>query len=151
MMLQVWYPAEPDSSMTRAPYFDQLDIAASVLAERLNLPSFFLGHVDLVETHDAFAPSELFNIEKLGLCGKGEGAKLLEDGVTEIGGKIPVNPSGGLMSRGHPIGPTTLAQVAEIVWQLRGQAGPRQIPDAKIGMAHTLGAGPNCSVIILKR
>lgn len=107
--------------------------------------------LDLIETHDAFASAEMKHYESLGLCKKGEGARLIDEGVTEIDGKIPVNPSGGLMSRGHPIGPTALAQVAEIVWQLRGQAGPRQIEKAKVGLAHTLGAGPNCSVIILKR
>lgn len=107
--------------------------------------------LDLVETHDAFASAEIVHYENLGLCNRGEGARLLDEGRTEIGGRIPVNPSGGLMSRGHPIGPTALAQVAEIVWQLRGRAGPRQIHEPKIGLAHTLGGGPNCSVIILKR
>jgi acetyl-CoA acetyltransferase len=107
--------------------------------------------LDLIETHDAFASAELKHYESLGLCGKGEGARLIDEGITRIGGKIPVNPSGGLMSRGHPVGATGLAQVAEIVWQLRGEAGPRQIEKPKIGLAHTLGAGPNCSVIILKR
>jgi acetyl-CoA acetyltransferase len=107
--------------------------------------------LNLIETHDAFASAEIKHYESLGLCREGEGGRLIDEGVTRIEGRIPVNPSGGLMSRGHPVGPTTLAQVAEIVWQLRGQAGPRQIEKANIGLAHTLGGGPNCSVIILKR
>jgi acetyl-CoA acetyltransferase len=106
--------------------------------------------LDLVETHDAFASAEISHYERLGLCGKGEGGRLIDEGVTAINGKIPVNPSGGLMSRGHPVGATALAQAAEIVWQLRGEAGPRQIPHARVGLAHTLGGGPNCSIIILK-
>jgi acetyl-CoA acetyltransferase len=107
--------------------------------------------LDLIETHDAFASAELIHYERLGLCGKGEGGRLIDEGVTAIGGKIPVNPSGGLMSRGHPVGATALGQVAEIVWQLRGEAGQRQVPNARIGLGHTLGGGPNCSIIILKR
>jgi acetyl-CoA acyltransferase len=70
--------------------------------------------------------------------------------VFDINGKFPVNTSGGLMSRGHPLGATGLAQIAEIVWQLRGEAGPRQVKGVRIGMCHTMGAGPNCAITILK-
>lgn len=83
--------------------------------------------LDVVEVHDAFAPAELQAYEEIGLCGDGEGIRLIDEGRTEIGGDIPVNTSGGLASKGHPVGATGLAQIAEVVWQLRGEAGPRQI------------------------
>lgn len=83
--------------------------------------------IDVIEVHDAFAPAELQGYEELGLCGDGEGIRLISEGKTEIGGEIPVNTSGGLASKGHPVGATGLAQIAEVVWQLRGEARPRQI------------------------
>jgi acetyl-CoA acetyltransferase len=97
--------------------------------------------LDVIELHDASAPAELMEYEELGLCKVGEGGKLLEDGVTEITGKTPVNPSGGLLSKGHPIGATGCAQLTEIVWQLRGDAGDRQVKDgkAKVGMTQNGG------------
>jgi len=106
--------------------------------------------IDVAEVYDPMAPIELISIERLGICEKGEAPHLLEKGVFNINGRKPVNTSGGLMSRGHPLGATGLAQIAEIIWQLRGEAGPRQINKAKVGLCHTMGAGPNCSVIILK-
>lgn len=109
--------------------------------------------LDVVELHDCFTIAELCHYEGLGLCQEGEGKELLISGATEIGGKIPVNPSGGLLSRGHPVGATGLAQVAEITWQLRGQAGQRQVEKAKAGLTHTLGGGGGmaCAVTILTR
>ena len=97
--------------------------------------------VDVIELHDASAPAELMEYEELGLCKVGEGGKLIEDGVTALTGKIPVNPSGGLLSKGHPIGATGCAQLTEIVWQLRGQCGDRQVKngEAKIGMTQNGG------------
>ena len=95
--------------------------------------------VDVCELHDAFAVNELQHYVELGFCKRGEEARLIEDGVTEIGGKLPVNSSGGLLSKGHPISASGIAQVAEIVWQLRGQAGKRQVADAKVGLAHVAG------------
>ena len=95
--------------------------------------------VDVAEVHDAVAPSELYHYEDLGLCGKGEGAALIEAGRTRITGDIPVNTSGGLAARGHPVAATGLAQVAEIVWQLRGEAGPRQVADPKVGLVENTG------------
>jgi acetyl-CoA acetyltransferase len=83
--------------------------------------------IDTIEVHDAFAPAELTAYEEIGLCADGEGIRLIEEGKTEIGGEIPVNTSGGLASKGHPVGATGLAQIAEVVWQLRGAAGPRQV------------------------
>ncbi|QSB49934.1 thiolase family protein [Parageobacillus toebii] len=96
--------------------------------------------VQVAEVHDAAAPGELWAYEHLGLCAPGDGARLVESGATEIGGRIPVNPSGGLIAKGHPVGATGIAQIAEIVWQLRGQAGKRQIPgQAKVGLTHNAG------------
>lgn len=98
-------------------------------------------NIDVIELHDASAPAELMEYEELGLCKVGEGGKLIDDGVTALNGKIPVNPSGGLLSKGHPIGATGCAQLTEIVWQLRGQAGDRQVKggDAKIGLTQNGG------------
>jgi acetyl-CoA acyltransferase len=96
--------------------------------------------VQVAEVHDAAAPGELWAYEHLGLCAPGDGARLVESGATEIGGRIPVNPSGGLIAKGHPVGATGIAQIAEIVWHLRGQAGKRQIPgQAKVGLTHNAG------------
>ena len=106
--------------------------------------------IDVLQAYDAMSPVELWDIEKLGFCKPGEAPRLLRDGYFDIGGKLPVNTDGGLMGRGHPMGATGLAQVYEIVLQLRGEAGPRQVPKAKMGMAHSQGAGPNSVVTILK-
>lgn len=110
--------------------------------------------IDLVECHDAFTISEILHYEALGLCPEGEGGRFAEQGHSALGGRVPVNPSGGLLSRGHPVGATGVAQVIEVVQQLKGQAGPRQIPGAKIGLAHCMGgdkAGDtkSCTVAIL--
>src|SRR4030042_3780799 len=95
--------------------------------------------IDVSKITDAFAANELQHYVELGFCKRGEEVRLLEDGVTGLDGKLPVNPSGGLLSKGHPLSATGVAQIAEIVWQLRGQAGSNQIAGAKIGLAHTLG------------
>lgn len=97
--------------------------------------------VDVAEVHDAFTIAELLYYEALGFCDKGDAAKLLEDGETSLGGRIPVNASGGLLSKGHPIGATGTAQIAEIVRQLRGQCGDRQVKGAKVGLTHCTGGG----------
>ena len=97
--------------------------------------------VDVAEVHDAFTIAELLYYEALGFCDKGDAAKLLEDGETSLGGRIPVNASGGLLSKGHPIGATGTAQIAEIVRQLRGQCGDRQVEGAKVGLTHCTGGG----------
>jgi acetyl-CoA acetyltransferase len=96
--------------------------------------------IGVAEVHDAMAPVELLIYEQLGLCAPGEGPRLVASGETALGGARPVNPSGGLTARGHPVGATGLAQVAEIVWQLRGQAGARQVdPTPRVGLAHNQG------------
>jgi acetyl-CoA acyltransferase len=95
--------------------------------------------LDVVEVHDAAAPAELMVYEELGLCGRGEGPKLLASGATRLGGRQPVNPSGGLLSKGHPIGATGIGQIVEVVWQLRGQAGDRQVDGARVGLTENGG------------
>ena len=97
--------------------------------------------VDLAEVHDAFAIAELLYYEALGFCARGDAAKLLEDGDSSLGGRIPVNPSGGLLAKGHPIGATGVAQIVEIVRQLRGHCGDRQVEGAKVGLTHCTGGG----------
>ena len=95
--------------------------------------------IDVCELHDAFAVNELMHYVELGFCKRGEEVRLLKDGVTELEGKLPVNPSGGLLSKGHPISASGVAQIVEIVWQLRNQAGERQVANAKVGLAHVIG------------
>jgi acetyl-CoA acyltransferase len=96
--------------------------------------------LDAIELHDAMAPAELMLYERLGLCAPGEGPRLIDEHVTTLDGPIPVNPSGGLCSRGHPVGATGLLQICELVWQMRGEAGPRQIePSPKVTMAQNQG------------
>jgi acetyl-CoA acyltransferase len=95
--------------------------------------------INVVECHDAFTISEILHYEALGLCPPGEGGRLVDDGVVTLGGSVPVNPSGGLLSRGHPVGATGVAQIVEVVTQLRHEAGPRQVERARVGLAHCMG------------
>jgi benzoylsuccinyl-CoA thiolase BbsB subunit len=97
--------------------------------------------VDVAEVHDAFSIAELLYYEAFGFCDRGDAGRFIESGATQIGGKIAVNPSGGLLAKGHPIGATGAAQVVEIVRQLRGQCGPRQQEGAKVGLSHATGGG----------
>jgi acetyl-CoA C-acetyltransferase len=92
--------------------------------------------VDLAEVHDCFAIAELIAYEELGFCDKGEGGRFVEKGRSDHGGEVVVNPRGGLIGCGHPLGATGVAQAAEVFVQLRGEAGPRQVPDAEIGLTH---------------
>ncbi|MGW2026274.1 lipid-transfer protein [Streptomyces decoyicus] len=107
--------------------------------------------VDVIELHDCFSVNELLTYEALGMCADGESGKLVADGVTTYGGRWVVNPSGGLISKGHPLGATGLAQTAELVWQLRGTAGERQVPGARVGLAHNIGLGGAAVVTLLRR
>jgi acetyl-CoA acetyltransferase len=95
--------------------------------------------INVAEVHDASAPAELVICEELEFCQPGEGGKLIDDGVTTITGRLPVNPSGGLLSKGHPVGATGVAQISEIFWQLRGEAGKRQVANAKVGLTENGG------------
>lgn len=107
--------------------------------------------LNVVELQDTDSASEIIYSEELGLCARGEGGRLLDEGATEIGGRIPINPSGGLLSKGEPLGASALAQVAEVVWQLREEAGARQVKDARVGLTHVYGALGNCAVSVLQR
>jgi sterol carrier protein 2 len=107
--------------------------------------------VDVVELHDCFTPNEIITYEALGLCPVGGAEKFIEDGDNTYGGKVVTNPSGGLLSKGHPLGATGLAQTAEIVWHLRGEAGERQVEGAKVGLQHNVGIGGACVVSVLRR
>jgi acetyl-CoA acetyltransferase len=99
--------------------------------------------VDVVEMHDCFTIAEIVRMEGLGLIPYGQGAAWTADGHTSIGGSLPVNPSGGLLSRGHPVGATGAAQVCELTWQLRGTAGARQVTGARVGLAYCKGGTVN--------
>lgn len=107
--------------------------------------------VDVIELHDCFSTNELITYEGLGMCAEGEGEKLVEDEATTFGGRWVVNPSGGLLSKGHPLGATGLAQCAELVWQLRGQAEKRQVENARVALQHNLGLGGACVVALYTR
>ncbi|MGW4140594.1 lipid-transfer protein [Streptomyces mirabilis] len=109
-----------------------------------------IDDVDVVELHDCFSINELLTYEALGMCEEGESGELVESGATTYGGRWVVNPSGGLISKGHPLGATGIAQVAELVWQLRGEAGPRQVSGARIGLAHNIGLGGAAVVTLLR-
>ncbi|MFC4372868.1 lipid-transfer protein [Nocardia halotolerans] len=97
--------------------------------------------IDVIELHDCFSTNELLTYEALGLCAPGEGGRLVDDNATTYGGKWVVNPSGGLISKGHPLGATGLAQCSELTWQLRGDADARQVADARIALQHNIGLG----------
>ena len=107
--------------------------------------------LDVVECQDTDAARELLSYEELGLCEHGDQGRLIDDGATALGGRLPVNPSGGLLSKGEPLGASALGQVVELTRQLRGTAGPRQVDGARVALAHTVGRGANASVTILTR
>ena len=106
--------------------------------------------LDLVELHDCFATAELVHYENLGLCKDGEAGRLIDEKETYLGGRIPVNVSGGLLSKGHPIGATGVANVYEVTTHLRGEAGARQVENAKVGLAQVIGLGSTCGIHILE-
>jgi len=105
--------------------------------------------VDLVELHDCFATAELLHYENLGLCGDGEAGRMIDEGETAHGGRVPVNVSGGLLSKGHPLGATGVANIFEVTQHLRGRAGDRQVEGAKVGLAHVIGLGSACTINVL--
>ncbi|MCY4143364.1 MAG: thiolase family protein [Gammaproteobacteria bacterium] len=106
--------------------------------------------VDLVELHDCFATAEILHYENLGLCDDGEAGRLIDEGDVELGGRVPVNVSGGLLSKGHPLGATGIANIYEVSTHLRGEAGPRQVEGARIGLTHVIGLGSACGIHILE-
>jgi len=107
--------------------------------------------IDLVELHDCFATAEILHYENLGLCGDGEAGRMIDDGDSALGGRVPVNVSGGLLSKGHPLGATGIANIYEVSQHLRGEAGKRQVEGARIGMTHVIGLGSACGIHILEK
>ena len=120
--------------------------AAKVAYERAGVGP---DDLDLIELHDCFATAELLHYENLGLCKEGEAGRAVDEGWFEHGGRTPVNVSGGLLSKGHPLGATGVANIYEVVTHLRGEAGDRQVANAKVGMAHVIGLGSACTIHIL--
>ncbi|MBI4590476.1 MAG: thiolase family protein [Candidatus Rokubacteria bacterium] len=131
--------SELRSGAFRSGAGEELSTAARTVRAAYEQAGVGPEEIDLVECHDATAPGELLYYEDLGFCKPGEAGRLLDEGATTIGGRIPFNPSGGLTSRGHPVGATGLAQIAEAVWQLRGQAGPRQVQGARVALTQNSG------------
>lgn len=111
--------------------------------------------INLIELHDCFATAEIVHYENLGICKDGEAGRLISDGETRLGGRIPVNVSGGLLSKGHPLGATGIANIYEISTHLRGEAGARQVEGARLGLTHVVGGGPGagtaCAIHILEK
>lgn len=107
--------------------------------------------LDLIELHDCFATAEILHYENLGLCADGAAGRLIDAGETALGGRIPVNVSGGLLSRGHPLGATGIANIYEVTTHLRGEAGKRQVANARLGLTHVIGLGSACAVHILEQ
>lgn len=127
--------------------FDLVERAAHEAYERAALGP---ADVHVAEVHDCFTVAELISYEALGFCARGEGGQLLDEGATRIGGSIPVNTGGGLLARGHPLGASGVAQINELVTQLRGEAGRRQVEGARTGLAYNAGV-MSCCVTILSR
>jgi acetyl-CoA acetyltransferase len=123
------------------------ETTAIALAEAQVAP----GELDVVELHDAFTVEEVEYVEAMGLCGENQAVHLLKEGAFDIGGRCAVSPSGGLIAMGHPIGPTGVGQIGEITRQLRGEAGERQQPSARTGLAHMVGVGAVCYAHVLQR
>lgn len=152
----IYVTGDYDLSIDRDPTINYTTIRASRAAYRAAGIEDPKRDLSLIEVHDAFSISEILHYEDLGLCERGQGGKLVEEGVTDKDGKIPVNPSGGLLSKGHPIGATGVGQLVEIVEQLRAKAGKRQVRNATRGLALNLGgyfynSGATCTVTVLER
>ncbi len=107
--------------------------------------------IDLVELHDCFATAEILHYENLGLCKDGEAGRMIDEGESALGGRIPVNCSGGLLSKGHPLGATGIANIYEVSTHLRGEADKRQVEGARLGLTHVIGLGSACGIHILEK
>lgn len=139
---------------TLAERDDPTDLKAVTLAcdKAYKMAGITAKDIQLAELHDAFTILEIAESEHAGLFNKGEGAKALEAGITKLNGSLPINPSGGLKSRGHPVGATGVAQIAEMTWQIRGDAGPRQVKKHDIGLTVNFGGfGNNVVAFVLKK
>lgn len=134
--------------MIRLVGFDMAREAATQVYEAAGIGA---DDIDVVELHDCFAQNELLSYEALGLCREGEGEKFVEDGANTYGGKVITNPSGGLLSKGHPLGATGIAQCFELTQHLRGTAGSRQVEGARVALQHNLGIGGACVVTLYRK
>ncbi|XP_063365311.1 sterol carrier protein 2-like isoform X1 [Cydia amplana] len=128
--------------------YDMTTLAAKRLYQKSGISP---KDVNVVELHDCFATNEMITYEGLQLCEVGKAGKFVDDGDNTYGGRVVVNPSGGLIAKGHPLGATGLAQCAELVWQLRGEAGDRQVPNARIALQHNLGLGGAVVVTLYRK
>lgn len=143
---------DPESSLSensciKMVGFDMTRKAAQKLYQKT---SIIPNDIDVIELHDCFSTNELITYEALGLCEIGKGYELVDANDNTYGGKYVVNPSGGLLSKGHPLGATGIAQCAELCWQLRGAAGLRQVPGAKVALQHNIGLGGAVVVAIYR-
>jgi len=148
MTMTTDYPSSFEQSMIKMVGQDLTTAAAKQVYEQSGLGP---KDVQVIELHDCFTPNELITYEGLGLCGEGEAGRLIDENQTTYGGKWVVNPSGGLLSKGHPLGATGLAQCFELNQQLRGLAGTRQVENAKVALQHNLGLGGACVVTMYRR
>ncbi|EYF08739.1 lipid-transfer protein [Chondromyces apiculatus] len=137
-----------EKSMIKMIGYDMAALAAKKVYDKAGVGP---EDVKVVELHDCFTANELLTYEALGLCKEGEAEKFIWEGDNTYGGKYVTNPSGGLLSKGHPLGATGLAQCTELVWQLRGQADQRQVEGAKVALQHNLGLGGACVVTMYRR
>jgi sterol carrier protein 2 len=137
-----------EDSMMKMVGYDMTKSAAQKVYEETGVGP---DDVDVVELHDCFTANELITYEGLGLCPEGGAEKFIDEGDNTYGGKVVTNPSGGLLSKGHPLGATGLAQCTELVWQLRGQADQRQVDGARIALQHNLGLGGACVVTMYRK
>jgi sterol carrier protein 2 len=137
-----------EKSMIKMVGYDMTKAAAKKVYEEAGIGA---EDVDVVELHDCFTANELLTYEGLGLCPEGGAEKFIWDADNTYGGKVVTNPSGGLLSKGHPLGATGLAQCTELVWQLRGQAEKRQVENARVALQHNLGLGGACVVTLYRR
>lgn len=144
-------PFYQNGMLASLKYYPKTEFVERSANEAYGLSSIGPEDIDVIQAYDSMAPAELWDLEKLGFCKPGEAARLVKEGYFSIGGLKPSNTDGGLMSRGHPLGATGCSQIYEIVTQLRGEAQLRQVKDAKTGICHSMGAGPNSCVTILKK
>lgn len=142
------YASSFGDSMIKMIGYDMAKAAAEKVYQQTGIGP---EDVQVVELHDCFTANELLTYEAIGLCKEGEAEKFIWDGDNTFGGKYVTNPSGGLLSKGHPLGATGLAQCTELVWQLRGEAGDRQVEGARVALQHNLGLGGACVVTMYRK
>jgi len=148
MAMTTDFPSSYEGSMIKMVGSDMTKAAALKVYEQSGVGP---ENVDVVELHDCFSCNELITYEALGLCGEGKAGEFVDSGAQTYGGQVVVNPSGGLISKGHPLGATGLAQCAELNWQLRGEAQKRQVDGAKIALQHNLGLGGAAVVAMYRK